>query len=242
MEHDISKFDALLQSSVKPLVVGGQAVNLWARAFIADSDVLPQFEPFLSKDCDLFGDAAMLQKLAQETGWDCLFSPKGQPSPVVGYLKQKDEQGEDLIAEVLFTIRGLDQQDMQKVVHLSLKHKEYRTLSPIILLKAKLANACELAQLTPEGVRNDVKHIKVLVECVRGYLRKAIIQVEQGVFSERSMVNVLEEVYQLICSHRGVRIAKENQVDFLRSFPDELRECNLPKIQNFCAHRKPFEG
>jgi hypothetical protein len=164
--HDASKFDGLLLSRVKPLVVGGQAVNLWAKAFITDSQELRHFEPFLSKDCDLFGNAAMLQELAQEANWEYLFSPPGQPSPVVGYLKKKDEQGEDLIAEVLYSIRGLDERDLNKVVVLSLGNKQYRTLSPITLLKAKLANACELPQQTEDGPRNDVKHVRILAECI----------------------------------------------------------------------------
>ena len=69
-EHDLIRFETLLQARVKPLVVGGQAVNLWAKACLSQVDELREFEPFLSKDCDLVGDSETLMILARETGWE----------------------------------------------------------------------------------------------------------------------------------------------------------------------------
>jgi hypothetical protein len=99
----VSDFERVLCQEPLPLLVGGQAVNLWAMVYARGSEALGRLEPFLSHDCDLFGDADTLRRLAAATHWKVTFSPKGQPSPVVGFLTGRDAQGRELTVEVLYT-------------------------------------------------------------------------------------------------------------------------------------------
>ena|SRR5437667_7753209 len=78
---ELSAFDGLLQRQPQPLLIGGQAVNLWAQVFLQESSELEKMQPFLSRDCDLLGTQDLLLQLARDTGWKVTLSPKGQPSP-----------------------------------------------------------------------------------------------------------------------------------------------------------------
>src|SRR5262245_36579761 len=104
----VSDFERVLCQEPLPSSVGGRAVNMWAMVYERDSEVLTRLEPFLSHDCDLYGDAETLRHLAAATHWKLTFSPKGQPSPVVGFLTGRDPQGRELTVEVLYSIKGLE--------------------------------------------------------------------------------------------------------------------------------------
>ena len=91
-QFGLSDFDPILNQEPLPLLIGGQAVNLWALAFLPRSPSLAALAPFLSKDCDLYGGTETLIRLAKQSGWQLEFGPKGQASPVVGYLTQAHDQ------------------------------------------------------------------------------------------------------------------------------------------------------
>ena len=54
-QHPPAAFAAVLTDPAHPLIVGGQAVNLWAEIYAASEPTLHQFEPFTSKDADIHG-------------------------------------------------------------------------------------------------------------------------------------------------------------------------------------------
>ena len=93
-ELGVFAFDSLLQTEPRPILIGGQAVNLWTNVFLQQAPELEKLQPFVSKDCDLFGDHDLLVQLARKSEWKVTFSPKGQASPVTGYLVHTDAAGQ----------------------------------------------------------------------------------------------------------------------------------------------------
>jgi len=233
----VSDFERILCQDPLPLLVGGQAVNLWAMVYVRDSAVLSQLEPFLSRDCDLYGDADTLVRLAQTTRWKVTFSPKGQPSPVVGFLTGRDAQERELTVDVLYAIKGLQREDLARETIVKLDDKPYRTLSPVTLLKAKLANLIEISQQAPEQTRNDLKHVKILIPCIAGYLGEAMGRTLSGVLTERGLVNLLEETLQVVTGDYARQVSQAKRLDFLRCFPEKLKADALPKVQSFWRQR-----
>jgi hypothetical protein len=185
LEFQVSDFESILCQEPLPLLVGGQAVNLWAMVYARNSEVLRRLEPFLSRDCDLYGDRDTLMRLGQATHWNVTFSPKGQPSPVVGFLTGRDAQGRELTVEVLYAVKGLDPGDLLRETVVRLDDRQYRTLSPVTLLKSKLANFIEIPQGGPEQARHDLKHLRILVPCISGYLADAHARTVNGGLTER---------------------------------------------------------
>jgi hypothetical protein len=77
-QHEFSAFAEVLNSEEKPILVGGQAVNLWAEHYASSIPALDPLRPFMSKDADIFGDRAMAERLAAATKWNltCYNEPR----------------------------------------------------------------------------------------------------------------------------------------------------------------------
>lgn len=234
---ELTAFDSLLLGEPKPLLVGGQAVSLWAQAFVVERPELQALRPFLSHDCDVLGDADTLERLAARGNWGVTFSKKGQASPVVGYLTGKDPQGRDLLVEVLYTIKGLRPRELEQEALVQMDQKTYRTLSPVLLLKAKLANYLELPQKTKGLERNDLKHLRILIPCVSAYLARAHAEVAGGRFTDRSLVNLLEQTLAVVSGVQAHTVVLQEGLDFRGVFPACLKHSALPKVLKFIEHR-----
>jgi hypothetical protein len=138
---------------------------------------------------------------------------------------------------VLYTIKGLQAADLTRETIVKLDNKPYRTLSPVTLLKAKLANFIEIPQQAPEPTRNDLKHLKVLIPCITGYLAEAHRRAAGGALTERGLVKLLEETLQIATSDYTCRVGQSQRLAFLPCFPADLDTSPLAKVQDFIAHR-----
>jgi len=233
----VTEFSAVLCQEPLPLLVAGQAVNLWATVYARDSELLRRLQPFVSRDCDLYGDAELLFRLAASTGWKRTSSPRGAPTPVLGFLTGQDPQGRTLTVEVLTSLNGLVPKDFDRETVVELDGKKYATLRPAILLKAKLANVIEIPQERPKRTRTDLKHVRILVPCVCGFLKDAHRRTLDGALTERELVKFLEETFKVVTTEYARRVADSHKIDFLACFPPELESSPLAKVRNFVRHR-----
>jgi hypothetical protein len=60
-------FAEILTLPEQPLIVGGQAVNIWAEHYASKDAILDGFRPFISKDADIVGDRALAERIAETT-------------------------------------------------------------------------------------------------------------------------------------------------------------------------------
>jgi hypothetical protein len=234
-QHELSAFSEVLNSTERPILVGGQAVNLWAEHY---SSVIPQLEPlrpFMSKDADIFGDRAMAERIAANTKWQlkCYNEPR---SIAVGLLTKQVPGGEPLLIEVIGGVNGLTAKDLSDPDLLEIRPGQiYRVPSPIILLKGKLANVAHLDQTR----RQDVRHVKMLIPCAREYIRENHIRALSGQMTERHLVNLLESANDLRTNPAYAELGRQNGFELIRLFPIELAESKLEKISRFVKFRAP---
>lgn len=134
-------FQVVLTDPARPLIVGGQAVNLWAEIYVTTEPALRAFEPFTSKDADIHGDRELAEVLHRRTGWDCRFFGEPRQSAVALLTKPADATSPLLKVEVLRTVYGISADDLGRNLERQLRPGEiYRIPDPFVLLKAKLAN------------------------------------------------------------------------------------------------------
>lgn len=233
----VCDFAAVLCQEPRPLLVAGQAVNLWALVYSQRFSNLARMQPFVSRDCDLFGDAETLTRLANATGWKSAYSPKRAPSPVVGLLTGSDASGRTMTVDVLSSVRGLSPSDLEQDAVVELDGKLYRVLTPVILLKAKLANVIDLPQERPGGARTDLEHVKILVPCIVGYLTDAHQRGVEGILTDRGLINLFEETLKVVTSENAQRVSSLHKLDLFECFPPELNASPIGKVQNFFRHR-----
>jgi hypothetical protein len=109
-ERHPADFADILCGAESPLMVGGQAVNLWAEVYGEALPTLESFEPFVSKDADIYGTRSLAEQLARRAGWELHFDPR-RDSVVAAILRKQQAPDEPpLTVEVLSQVNGLTTQ------------------------------------------------------------------------------------------------------------------------------------
>lgn len=226
--EDYSRFLALNEP---PLLVGGQAVNLWGLYYWSRS---AELAPFVSRDIDVLGQRETLQELANVAGLKPHYFSLRPPSNEVGYILPKDESEQPLLIEVLRWVKGVNQVELESdaVTFLIGDNVPVRVPSPIVLLKAKLAN---LATISQEG-RQDAKHVRILFRILPGYLGDLVKTVKEGKRTERQLVNLLGKLLEIVSDGSIRQILQELQLNPQGLF-SELPDQDLPKVQAFKQHQ-----
>jgi len=133
------------------------------------------------------------------------------------------------LIEVLHTIHGLTPQDLQNGVALVEVHgRRLKALSPVALLKAKIANLSDL----PQKDRQDLRHLKILIPCVAAYITEAA-----EALSGRALVNVLTACLKTVTAENGKVVSRQYGINFSECFPERLKNARSVSVKNFCGHQ-----
>ncbi len=214
--------------------MGGHAVNFWALFYLRRIELeLREFRPFTSKDLDFYGDPQLLEELRKSlSGLKKMSTPRG---PVIGRIEVEID-GSKRIVEVLQSVHGLSPKDLSKVTPpiLEVDQCNARVLDPMTLLKAKIHNAADIDQ----NDRSDVRHVKIMLLCVREFILDALEEANQGRLSQRGLVNLLESILQVISDPKAKSSEALWGIDCQQVWPmQQLKGSGLTKVANFLKHR-----
>ena len=215
------------------MIVGGHAAGLWSRYFLSRGVTeLAEFLPFRSKDLDLVGTMELLDQLHRRFKGTLL---RSEPrSPVFGRLDIPQSGGGFLRVEVLHTVLGLDARDIKRTMDIEVAGVVARVPLPHLIFKAKLANS---ALITQDG-RQDVKHARMMLICVRAFILELLDNHRAGLIGERPIVNLLEEIRGVIGSRNAGKATNLWGFDFREAWPmDELKVCGSEKVIRWLEHR-----
>lgn len=245
MTHPNSKprppedFSRYLATREALLLVGGQAVNLWALLY---KGAVEELAPFVSRDVDLLGDREVLKEIAELAGVKPNFFPLKPPSNEVGYVAPADGADTPLLIEVLRWVNGVSKDELMKdsvIMGVGPSQIPVRVPSPVYLLKAKLAN---LSSISQQG-RQDAKHVRILCRVIPVYLDQLVNSLSEGGRSERDVVNILGVLLEVASNSQNLGILKELKIapeGLFRGLSTEKH----PKIASFKKHQlaRAFSG
>jgi len=237
-QHPPAAFAAVLTDPTHPLIVGGQAVNLWAEVYSATEPELDQFAPFTSKDADIHGDRALAEILQRRSGWSCRFFDEPR-QPAVAILTKTDAAGTaPLIVEVIRSVFGLGTDDLGRNQIRELRPGEsYRIPAPFVMLKAKLAN---VAHLSPERRPQDLKHARMLLPICRAYFLELHAAIGRPDMSERNFLGAVAYATAVVTSSDARAVIAKHGLDLAAIFPRALADSPHEKIRRFAAHQLPL--
>jgi hypothetical protein len=236
-----SIFKALSEKQSSPIIVGGQAVNLWATVYEAwdkannpEPVPLSQYRPFVSKDLDL--TAISNHQLSFLPGVVERHIPRRQFrnfAPDTGTFFFEAEGIGRIRVEILSRVLGADNDEIEAhAVTLDLAGTPVRVPDPLVVLKCKIANAATL----PQTGRSDVPQLQMMIRCVRAYIGE---DVQNGV-EARKILKLIERL-DAIRTHRYTKSATTKYgLDFAKCLPvPQLRERAQTdeKIRNYLHHR-----
>lgn len=225
-------FATLLATKTPVLLVGGQAVNLWALYYEEHTAALA---PFVSRDVDVLGDRETLEALGKLAGTKPQFFPVTPPTNEIGVVIARDHNGGPLLIEVLRYVHGISNAELREPTYtLALGETHVQVPSPIALLQAKLANVSDIAQTG----RQDARHVVILAQVLPVYLEELQKAVVEGRMEERKFVDYLERLLAVVTAAKARKALKELQLD-ARHFFAGLGHAKLPKLGNFIAKRIP---
>ena len=99
----------------------------------------------------------------------------------------------------------------------------------------------DFADIDQEG-RNDVKHVRMMILCMRAFISEFGCFVRDGKVSGRTLVNVLEETFSIISSPKAAKAAELRGFDFREVWPlEELKTSGSEKVAHWMEHRLACE-
>jgi hypothetical protein len=220
----------LLATREPALLVGGQAVNLWALYY---RDRTEDLAPFVSRDVDVLGDRETLVELGKLAGAKPQFFPLKPPSNEVGVVIARDARGDAMLIEVLRHVRGPTNDQLKDPLYtMMLGETAVRVPGPIALLQAKLAN---LAEINQSG-RQDGRHVLILSRLMPAYLEDLRAAATAGRMEERRLLGLLERLLAVITTRKATKGFAALQSDPFGMF-SELKPGRLPKLAGFLRER-----
>lgn len=227
------------ERNAEALIVGGQAVNFWAEVFEEQEPELRQYRPFTSSDLDLHRPDLSAKQLlrAQASHTERERDPFGKAFTIVSHtFLIRGAGGNVLSVDDLKMVAGLRPDEVKKgAATVEFASVIIRVLNPIACLKSKLYNLKTLDQRD----RQDQKHVRILVPCVRGFLRRMLSEARNE-NNYRPTLNALKEV--LLCTSPAVVIktARAHGVDLAQILPvADLRASRHPKLARFSSNQLP---
>lgn len=228
--HPPGDFARLLATKEPLLLVGGQAVNLWALHYEAHT---AELAPFVSRDVDVLGDRETLAALGKLAGTKPQFFPLRPPTNEVGVVIATDASGQPLLIEVLRYVRGVTDEELREAIYtIALGETHVRVPGPIALLQAKIANVASLAQTG----RQDARHVTILARLMPAYLADLQALAVAGQMNERKLIEFLERLLAVSTTKSACKIFAGLRLEPKQLFQG-LGHAKLPKLRAFLDKR-----
>ena len=219
MRFSLQQFTAVfeLRNAVgKPyVIIGGQAVNYWAETYLEKEPGLAQWLPFTSKDIDFQGDRRDVLRIAKDLGVRAQLPNSREMTALAGIIPFQIGDLRTSI-EVVRVFPGMPKSTIEQwALRANRAGKEIRVLDPLSLLDSKLRLALDLDQKE----RRDVEHLRIMLVCVRAFLRETLRGVEAGALPARGWLGAVERVLKLAESSRGKKAVRKLGVDWTQALP-----------------------
>jgi len=197
------------------LLIGGQAVYFWAFRYAAQERSIEQWRPFTSKDLDFQGGRDDVLRLAKELGLRAQLPHSREITALAGIVPLQIG-GSSTTVEVVRLIAGVRPGVVEKsAAEYEFAEHRVRVADPISLLSCKLYLALKVDQKE----RRDVEHLRIMLLCVRAFLRETLRGVEAGTLPARGWLGAVERVLKLAESTRGKKAVRTLGMDWTQALP-----------------------
>ena len=228
MERDrtVKDYLDLLDEGTGLLLVGGQAVNLWAERYREKEPAILRFQPFTSRDADFYRRAP---KLRLPPNWKELPRPtKGRMRIVTHALEGPEGQ----TAEVIRSVNGLTEKEVEDgSIPITYAGRSMWFLVPPALFQAKLAN---LKSIDQEG-RQDLKHFQLLIPVTRCFFEDLLTQ---HTSSERPTQAISWMSQHAKNVQEAIKLGHHEATDWNSFFPIKLMQDHPSEaVRNFAKYQ-----
>ena len=211
-------------------MIGGQAVNYWAERYLGEEPELKNHLPFTSGDIDFHGNREDVRRIAGQLEREAVYPHRLGLTALAGTIPFRIG-GQLSNIEVVRQVPGVSGATVGTLaVTAELAGRQIRVLDPISLLCGKV----NLALTVPQKSRQDIAHTKILVWCVRGFLRDALQEIEHGNIPAKGWLGAVNRLVKLVKSTHGRKAAEKFGIHWPDLLPlKEIAACRNMKIASF---------
>jgi hypothetical protein len=199
-ENLISLFQVIDREDLDLILVGGQAINIWASYYANQVPKLTEYLPFSSAGLDFYGgkiEAIACQKIL---GGTINLNQDFEPSPNIGVLIVPTKL-QPLRVDFLSSVFGIGDIELAQSAIVfegkqNLAGVRVKILNPMLCLEGKIKSLLGL----PQQGRQDLKHLEMSLIFVKEYIKEAIeSDVRQG-------LKLIERIAFNIWSDAGLKL------------------------------------
>lgn len=234
MRYSLAQFSPIFRirdAAGRPYVlIGGQAVNYWAERYLPTEPELRQLLPFTSEDIDFHGRREDVQRIADQLNQKPAYPHRVVLTALAGAVPFSVGNVKSSV-EIVRRVPGVSIAAIETLaIEAEWSGQRIRVLEPISLLAGKM----ELAFTLSQTERRDLEHVRILVPCVRGFLREFLSGVEAGELPAKGWLGAVNRLMKLAGSSRGRKVAKRLALDWRTAIPlPALARSTQPKIVAF---------
>lgn len=187
------------------VLVGGQALSLWAAILMPGSLTSKQAETVTSTDIDFIGFRPVVDRCAGKWGAVVKYPTMEDSTMATGIVTVPGAvNGNDLTIDFMSVAYGIDKKDIESYLDtVKLGDTTLKILSPPLVLKARLANYSDLRYNEFKKTRERGR-IEIAAQVVNRYIKNTLDQNDLG-----AAKNITKYVRDICLSHHGVAIASE---------------------------------
>lgn len=230
LQHFTQVFAVRNSAGLPYILIGGQAVNYWAERYFNFEPDLQHLLPFTSEDIDFKGERKDVQLIAEQLGLIPRYPHKVEMTVLAGFIEFRVGDLKSNI-EVVRKIPGVPYAETL-AIEAEWQGRKIRVLDPISLFASKL----ELAATTSQEKRRDLEHLRILVPCVRAFLREFLEGLERGELPVKGWLGAAEKVMKLTSTARAQKTAKHLKIDWREILP--VREIGASRNEKLVQFRE----
>ncbi|MBI4026425.1 MAG: hypothetical protein HY360_15680 [Verrucomicrobia bacterium] len=205
--------DGLYRAGVEAVIVGGQAINLWAGQYRKNIKAWNALLPYASEDLDCLGGKVELLAVRDIVGGRVRLNKDFGPSPNTGLILLSLGGGLFRI-DFLGSVLGLNTQEIIRTSQMfegrgPLLGLRLRVLHPVLCLESKTACLASLSQTE----RQDEKHLRLAILFVAEFLRERLGK------SPRQVFNMIERIASAAANEDGLRVWHRRGIRIERAVP-----------------------
>lgn len=222
------KLEELLCNIPKNVIlVGGQALCLWADFYGVDTNPIGSFGS-LTKDADFLGRRSDVKPIANSMSGKAIYPSERAMTAIAGQVQLRLDSNEFLNIDVIHKVFGFDADAIRnKALEGNFGKATFLIMHPLDVFKSRIENLAGLKdKQNPEGIAQT----KIVLQVVN----KFIVAINNE--NEKSALKAIEQVASIAKSSAGRNVAKNYGIHFLDAIPVgsiknlQFQEVRLPRL------------
>ncbi len=215
------------------IVVGGQAINLWALQYYQPTLEWQSLQPYSSEDLDFYGGRLEAVQCAEVLQGRLTLAKDFDPTPNMGLILL-DWQESRLRIDILASVYGLADAEIKNTALTftgteSLQGVVLQVLHPMLCLETKLKCLRSLDQTN----RQDEKHLRLAILILRSFFTSQLLTQPP-----RSLLNFIERVFDNVLTDAGLNAWYRYGIAIEAAIPlEQIQLLDVPQWQAFLSIR-----